>query len=88
MFKAASVTGRTVGVEIDERRVELTAQTGLNPIVTFAAEYFDETQQMVQFGNTITITLTYTTQFHGFGVFSIPITLTATHSGLSQRYWK
>jgi protein involved in sex pheromone biosynthesis len=88
MIQAAAVSGKTTGPEIDNRRRELTAQTGLNPTVTFTATYFNSTQRTVQFGNTITVTLTYKTEFKGFGIFSIPITLTAKHSGLSQRYWK
>ena len=50
--------------------------------------YFNSSDKTVQLGNTITVTLTYSTYVKGFGVFKIPITLTAKHSGLSQKYWK
>jgi len=88
IIKASTVAGKTAGTEIDSRRSELNDETGLNPEVSFSAVYFNDSQRTVQFGDTITVTLTYRTSFHGFGVFSIPVTLTARHSGLSQRYWK
>ena len=37
---------------------------------------------------TIDVTLTYQTYVRGLGVFKIPVTLKATFSGLSQKYWK
>ena len=88
MIKVSTVAGRTTGDEINNRRAELNEETGLNPTVTFDAAYFNDAQRTVQYGDTITVTLTYQTQFHGFGIFSVPVTLTARHSGLSQRYWK
>ena len=88
MIKTASVAGRTEGAQIDARRTELNAETGLTPAVAFDAAYFNDTNRTVQLGDTITVTLTYQTHFRGFGLFNIPITLTARHSGLSQRYWK
>ena len=88
MIKISTTAGRTAGTEIDNRRAELNAETGLNPTVTFSATYFNNTARTVQFGDTITVTLTHTTAFRGFGVFSIPVTLEARHSGLSQRYHK
>jgi hypothetical protein len=88
MIRTASVSGRTTGPEIDNRQTELTAETNLTPAVSWDAAYFNITQRTVQLGDTITVTLTYTTQFRGFGLFSVPVTLTAKHSGLSQRYHK
>jgi hypothetical protein len=88
MIKSASVTGRTAGTEVDRRRTELNRQTGLTPTVVFDAAYFNNANRTVQFGDTITVMLTMQTSFRGFGVFDIPVTLTARHSGLSQRYWK
>ncbi|MBQ3184194.1 MAG: DUF4320 family protein, partial [Clostridia bacterium] len=37
---------------------------------------------------TIYVTLSYNTYVKGLGVFKIPVTLKATFSGLSQKYWK
>ena len=88
MIKTASTNGRTAGDAIDARIVELNADTGLTPTVTFSAAYFNSANQTVQLGDTITVTLTVQTHFRGFGVFFVPVTLTARHSGLSQRYHK
>ena len=88
MIKTAVTAGRTAGPEINNRQTELNAETNLDPAVSWDAAYFNVTQRTVQLGDTITVTLTYTTQFRGFGIFSVPVTLTAKHSGLSQRYHK
>ena len=39
-------------------------------------------------GDTITVTVRYETYIQGLGIFRIPVTLYAKHSGLSQKYWK
>ena len=87
MIYSASAYGKTTG-EVNTRYNELVAETGLNPTITWQTTYFNASAKTVQLGNTITVTLTYSTYVKGFGVFKIPITLTAKHSGLSQKYWK
>lgn len=87
MIYSASAYGKTIG-EVNTRYNELVAETGLNPTITWQTTYFNASAKTVQLGNTITVTLTYSTYVKGFGVFKIPITLTAKHSGLSQKYWK
>ena len=88
MIRTATVEGRTTGTPITNRQTQLRNETGLNPTVVWTATYFNNTQRTVQLGDTITVTLTYQTRFQGFGIFSVPVTLTARHSGLSQRYYK
>lgn len=87
MLTCATAYGKTTG-EVDARKAELTAETGLNPTVSWQADYFNASAKTVQYGDTITVTLTYNTYVRGFGVFRVPITLTAKHSGLSMKYWK
>jgi len=87
MIYCATANGRTIG-EVNTRKAELTSETGLNPSVTWQATYFNTGAAQVQYGDTITVTLTYNTYFKGFGVFRIPITLKAKYSGLSMKYWK
>ena len=87
MIVSATTYGKTTG-EITTRYSELTAETGLPPTITWQATYFNATAKTVQYGDTITVTLTYQTYVKGFGVIKIPITLVARHSGLSQKYWK
>jgi len=87
MIYSASAYGKTTG-EVNNRNTELVVETGLNPTITWQTTYFNASAKTVQLGNTITVALTYSTYVKGFGVFKIPITLTAKHSGLSQKYWK
>ena len=89
LVKVSTVEGRTSGTVITNRQTQLRNETGITPnTVVWSATYFNATQRTVQFGDKIELTVTYRTNFLGFGAFSIPVTLTATHSGLSQRYWK
>ena len=88
LVKTATIDGQ-ISTNITTRRTQLTAETGIVPhTVTWNTTYFNATQRTVQFGDKIEVTVTYRTRFRGFGAFSIPVTLTSTHSGLSQRYFK
>ena len=85
---AAATTDGQISANITTRRNELTAQTGISPALTWNTTYFNSSQRTVQYGKKIELSLTLQAKFKGFGVFSIPVTLTTKHSGLSQRYWK
>ncbi len=75
--------------EVQDRDEELSAELGLDPNLSFSGtEYFNATKRTVQYGEVIVVELTYRTYVRGLGVFRIPVTLTAKHSGLSRRYWK
>lgn len=87
MIFTATAFGRTTG-EVDDRYLEVETLTGISADVTWQAQYYSESEKTVQYGDTITVTLTYEATLKGFGTIPIPITLTAKHSGLSQRYWK
>jgi len=63
-------------------------ETGIAPSVTWSTTYFNASQQTVQLGDTIQLTLTLQSSVRGFGRINIPVTLTAKHSGISQKYWK
>ena len=57
--------------------------------VDFSAdEYYNSTYKRVQLGHAMTITVSVDTYVKGLGAFKIPVTLTVTRSGLSQKYWK
>jgi hypothetical protein len=87
MIDSATVNGCTTGETIT-RYDELAAETGLHPSYSWTANYYNASSKTVQLGDTIKVTLTYSTYVQGFGIIKIPITLTAVHSGLSQKYWK
>ena len=88
MIDVSTTYGRTSG-EANTRYTELCSEMGLNPSFSFSGtDYFNAQAGKVQLGDTIKVTVIYSTYVRGLGVFRIPITLTATHSGLSQKYWK
>lgn len=87
MIYTATAYGKTTG-EVNVRKSELTEETGFSPVVSWQTTYFNSSSKTVQYGDSITVTLTYKTYFKGFGVFKIPITLTTKYSGLSMKYWK
>jgi hypothetical protein len=75
--------------EVQDREEELAEELGFSPDISFdGTEYFNVTKKTVQYGEVIVVTLTYQTYVRGLGVFKIPVTLTAVHSGLSRKYWK
>ena len=87
MIEAATANGTTIGRTTD-RYYELEEETGIYPSCYWCTTYYNTSERTVQLGDTITVTLNYDTYLKGFGIFKIPITLTAKHSGLSQKYWK
>ncbi len=87
MINCAAANGTTTG-RVNTRYYELVAETGIAPTVSWNTAYFNASQRTVQLGNTIQVTLTVSSRVRGLGVISIPVTLTAKHSGISQKYWK
>lgn len=53
-----------------------------------ADEYFNTIYNRVQLGHVMNVTVSVDTYVKGLGVFKIPVTLSVTRSGLSQKYWK
>ena len=53
-----------------------------------AEEYFNSAYERVQLGKVMSVTVTVHTNVKGLGVFKIPVTLSVTRSGISQKYWK
>lgn len=89
MLTVATQNGKTTGGEIATRCLQLYKELGYYPAYSYeGSDYFINGYSYVQLGDTITITVTNRTSFKGFGIFEIPITLTVTQSGLSQKYWK
>ena len=86
---ATAVTDGQIASNVSARYEELAADTGLRPEVAWEASYVDSSRKTVQLGDTIKITLTLHTKLVEFGErVSVPVTLTARHSAVSQRYWK
>ena len=53
-----------------------------------ADKYFNSAYERVQLGDRMWVTVSVDTYVKGLGVFKIPITLSVTKSGLSEKYWK
>ena len=53
-----------------------------------ADDYFNTALQRVQLGDRMWVTVSYDTYVKGLGVFKIPVTVSVTKSGLSEKYWK
>ena len=53
-----------------------------------ADEYFNIGYQRVQLGTRMWVTISKDTYIKGLGIFKIPVTVSVTRSGLSERYWK
>ena len=88
IIDTATIYGRT-STEVTKRYQELVTELGFRPMMSFTgSEFYNFTAGTVQLGDTIKLTVSYQTYVKGLGVFKIPVTLYATHSGLSQKYWK
>lgn len=76
------------GDEFWDRDSEMLEQYYYYDVVCDADEYFNAAYSRVQLGHVMRVTVSVETYVKGLGVFKIPVTLTVTRSGLSQRYWK
>ena len=88
LIDTATIYGRT-GTEVTQRYQELCKELGFRPTMNFSGtQYYNASAKTVQLGDGITVTIHMQTHVKGLGVFRILVTLYATHSGLSQKYWK
>ena len=57
--------------------------------VSYGADaYFNATYERVQLGQRMLVTVSHRTYVEGLGIFKIPVTVSVTRSGLSEKYWK
>ncbi len=87
LIDSATYNG-SFGTAFEERNAELKKQYYDYTVTYSADKYFNSPLKRVQLGNTMYVTVTVQTDIKGLGVFKIPVTLSVTRSGLSQRYWK
>ena len=76
------------GDEFWDRNTDLLGQYFYYDIGYDADEYFNTAYHRVQLGHVMSVTVSVDTYVRGLGVFKIPVTLSVTRSGLSQKYWK
>lgn len=84
----ASTYSGAFGSDFEEARERMTEQYYDFGLEYDADEYFNSAYKRVQLGHVMFITVSVDTTIKGLGVFQIPVTLTVTRSGLSQKYWK
>ncbi len=84
----ASTYSGAFGSDFEEARERMTGQYYDFGLEYDADEYFNTAYKRVQLGHVMYITVSVDTTIKGLGVFQIPVTLTVTRSGLSQKYWK
>ena len=87
LLESATFTG-CFGSDFQSRNAELKEQYYSYDVSYGADEYFNSTYHRVQLGHVMNVTVTVHTEVKGLGIFSIPVTLSVTRSGLSQKYWK
>lgn len=87
LCRTAEISGR-VDSETTIRAQQLTQQTGINPGITWTANYILGTNE-VQLNDNISVVLTYSKDIGLFGSFgSFPVQLTSKATGRSEEYWK
>lgn len=74
--------------EFWSRDSELLGQYYYYGIYTSVEKYYNSTYRRVQLGDTMTVKISVTTYLKGLGVFKIPVTVSVTRSGISEKYWK
>ena len=74
--------------EFGERDFELLNEYYYYDINTSAEKYFNSAYYRVQLGDTMTVKIDVQTYLKGLGVFKIPVTVSVTKSGISEKYWK
>ena len=76
------------GEEFDDRSEELRSSFFEFDVVASADEYNNSTYERVQLGDKMTVTVSVHTYVRGVGAFKIPVTVSTTRSGISEKYWK
>lgn len=74
--------------DFQDRVTELKSTYGSFTVSYTADEYFNSSLGRVQLGTILAVTVSKNTTVQGLGVFSIPVTVSTSRSGLSERYWK
>ena len=87
LIETATYTGE-FGDDFWSRDSELLGEYYYYNIDTTAEKFYNTNYQRVQLGDTMTVTIDVRTYIKGLGVFKIPVTVSVTKSGISEKYWK
>lgn len=91
LIEEAACDGR-IDDGVPERFIELCAELGFDEgDVSYSfdgSQFAGSGRSKIQYGDTITVTVTYRTSLGGTGIFTLPAALSCSSSGLSEKYWK
>ena len=87
LIETATYSGSFEG-DFWSRDSELLNQYYYYGIYTSAEKYYNSAYGRVQLGDTMTVKIDVQTYLKGLGIFKIPITVSVTRSGISEKYWK
>ncbi len=85
LVQEAADAGKTSGDQVNERYEQLKDSTGLDPEVTWEANYYDASTGKVQYGDVITLHLELDTTLK---MTQVPLHFTIEKTAKSQQYWK
>lgn len=86
VMRTAEISG-VIGTEVSVKEESLKEQTGINPIISWQADYISGTNK-VQLNDEITVIVTKTVDIGFFSFGSFPIELKSKATGRSEVYWK
>ena len=87
LIEAATYSG-CFGDDFLERDSDMMGEYFYYVIDYGADEYFNSSYKRVQLGDKMWVKISKHTYVKGLGVFRIPVTVSVTRSGLSEKYWK
>ena len=87
LIEAATYSG-CFGDDFLERDSDMMGEYFYYVIDYGADEYFNSAYKRVQLGDKMWVKISKHTYVKGLGVFRIPVTVSVTRSGLSEKYWK
>lgn len=87
LLQIATYTG-SFGTEFEDAKQNLEDTFFDFNVTVTASEWYSQADKKVQLGKVMTVTVTKDTELKGCGGFSIPMTVSSEHSGLSEKYWK
>ncbi len=85
ILEAATASGR-FGTEVQDTIADMKDQYFDFSYALSADRYYSG--RSIQLGEKMTVTVRLNTTFQLFGDIQVPMTITVTKSGLSERYWK
>lgn len=86
IMRTAEISG-IIGTETNARAYELKEQIGIEPSISWEANYIGGTKK-IQLNDEITVTVKQVVDMGFFSFGSFPIELTSKATGRSEVYWK